>query len=118
MSEREELSEMITGAIFKCKIEKKHVLSFGYDSYYTLRQSASHYSLNAGKSVFELPKNSKAISGFVGSNVIKDQGGALIVGQEQYGKGSVTYFIDNPLFRGFWHNGLLMVANAIYLETD
>lgn len=118
MSERDELSEMITGAIFDCEIDKKHALSFGYDSYHTLRQSASRYRLKSGTSVFELPKNTKQVSGFVGSRVKNDQGGALITGQEQYGKGSVTYFIDNPLFRGFWSNGLLMVANAIYFVND
>jgi len=71
--------------------------------------------LVSGNTIFSLPNNVEQVSGFVGSDVIQSQGGALVVGQEAYGKGSVTYFIDNPLFRGFWHNGLLMVANSIYL---
>ena len=118
IGERDELSSMITGAIYNCEIDKKHSLSFGYESYQTLRQSSSNYRLNSGMAVFELSKDANPISGFVGSKVIKEQGGALIAGQEKFGNGSVTYFIDNPLFRGFWHNGLLMVANAIYLVND
>ena len=46
LSEREELSLMITGAIYDCDIERKHPLSFGYTNYHTLRQNASHYFLN------------------------------------------------------------------------
>jgi hypothetical protein len=118
IGERDELSSMITGAIYNCEIDKKHSLSFGYESYQTLRQSSSNYRLNSGMAVFELSKDANPISGFVGSKVINEQGGALIAGQEKFGNGSVTYFIDNPLFRGFWHNGLLMVANAIYLVND
>ena len=118
LSEREELSYMITGAIYNCEIENKNPLSFGYDSYYTLRQSASNYQLKSGHGVFELAKNAEHISGFVGSKIKDKQGGALIAGQERFGNGTVTYFMDNPLFRGFWHNGLLMVANAIYLSNN
>ena len=118
LSEREELSLMITGAIYDCDIETKHPLSFGYTNYHTLRQNASHYFLNSGVPVFSLPENAHQVSGFVGSKVRDEQGEALIAGEEKQGKGSVTYFIDNPLFRGFWNNGLLMVANAIYLVND
>ena len=118
LSEREELSYMITGAIYNCEIENKNPLSFGYDSYYTLRQSASHYRLKSGHGVFELAKDAQPLSGFVGSKIKDKQGGALIAGQERFGNGTVTYFMDNPLFRGFWHNGLLMVANAIYLSNN
>ena len=75
LSEREELSYMITGAIYNCEIENKNPLSFGYDSYYTLRQSASHYQLKSGHGVFELAKDAQPISGF--GSKIKDKQGAL-----------------------------------------
>ena len=115
LSERQELSSMITGAIFPCDVEKGSPIAYGYEDYFTLRQSPVHYQLVSGNTIFSLPNNVEQVSGFVGSEVIQSQGGALVVGQETYGKGSITYFIDNPLFRGFWHNGLLMVANSIYL---
>jgi hypothetical protein len=31
------------------------------------------------------------------------------------GSGSVVYLVDNPLFRGVWENGKLMVVNAIFM---
>ena len=80
LSEREELSYMITGAIYNCEIENK-TLSFGYDSYYTLRQRASHYQRNLVMVSFELAKDAQPISGFVGSKIKDKQGGALIAGQ-------------------------------------
>ena len=117
LSQRQELSSMITGAIFRCSIDKGSPIAFGYEDYFTLRQSPVHYRMAQGNTIFSLPTNAEKVSGFVGSEVIKRQGEALVVGQESHGKGSVTYFIDNPLFRGFWHNGLLMVANSIYLTV-
>ena len=116
LTQRQELSSMITGAIFPCNIEKGSQIAFGYEDYFTLRQSPVHYRIASGNTIFSLPNNVEQVSGFVGSEVIKNQGEALVVGQETYGKGNITYFIDNPLFRGFWHHGLLMVANSIYLS--
>ncbi|MFT6871926.1 MAG: hypothetical protein ACJAVN_000931, partial [Roseivirga sp.] len=31
------------------------------------------------------------------------------------GRGSMIYFADNPLFRAFWENGKMFVANAIFM---
>ena len=67
------------GAIYNCEIENKNPLSFGYDSYYTLRQSASHYQLKSGHGVFELAKDAQPISGFVGSKIKDKQGQQLQV---------------------------------------
>ncbi len=118
-SEREELSSLITGAIFKCElIEKPNPLLYGYTSYYSLRQSASNFSLNNGESVLSLSANPQAVSGFVGYKAKEHQSSAMILGKEDYGKGSIIYFLDNPLFRGFWEHGKLLVANAIYFGYD
>jgi hypothetical protein len=118
-SEREELSSLITGAIFKCElIEKPNPLLYGYTSYYSLRQSASNFSLNNGESVLSLSANPQAVSGFVGYKAKEHQSSAMILGKEDYGKGSIIYFCDNPLFRGFWEHGKLLVANAIYFGYD
>ena len=42
----------------------------------------------------------------------------MILGVENFGKGELIYFCDNPLFRGFWENGKLLVANALYFGND
>jgi hypothetical protein len=38
----------------------------------------------------------------------------LVFGVEEKGEGHVVYFVDNPLFRGFWENGKLLFGNAVW----
>jgi hypothetical protein len=38
----------------------------------------------------------------------------VVVTVQQKGSGTIIVFADNPLFRGFWENGKMLVANAIY----
>ena len=118
-TEREELSGLITGAIYKCDLlAKSSPLTFGYEGYYSLRQSASNFSLKNAKTILSLPENAQQVSGFVGTKAALNQGNAMILGVEDYGKGELIYFCDNPLFRGFWENGKLLVANALYFDND
>ena len=116
--ERDEVSHMITGAIYECKIDYSNPLAFGYKNYYTLRQNQEVYKLKGKGSVFELNENAQQIAGFVGSMVSNEQSNALIAGVGSLDKGQIIYLIDNPLFRCFWQSGKLMVANALYFVND
>ena len=115
--ERDQISDNIIGAIYPCVMDNSNPMAFGYNHYYTLRQGASVYELE-GKPVFELEKNAQAVNGFVGARVQKQQSEADIAGTVQYGRGTVVYLIDNPLFRGFWESGKLMVVNSIYFVNQ
>mgnify|MGYP001309543963 FL=1 len=42
---------------------------------------------------------------------------SLIFGVEPIGRGSIIYMIDNPLVRGFWEDGKLFFANALFLTN-
>ena len=99
-------------------LAKSSPLTFGYEGYYSLRQSASNFSLKNAKTILSLPENAQQVSGFVGTKAALNQGNAMILGVEDYGKGELIYFCDNPLFRGFWENGKLLVANALYFDND
>jgi hypothetical protein len=115
--ERDQISDNIIGAIYPCVMDNSNPMAFGYNFYYTLRQGASVYELE-GKPVFELEKNAQAVNGFVGARVKKQQSEADIAGTVQYGRGTIVYLIDNPLFRGFWESGKLMVVNSIYFVNQ
>ena len=39
----------------------------------------------------------------------------LVFGTQNMGRGQVIYLVDNPLFRGFWENGKLFFANALFM---
>jgi hypothetical protein len=115
--ERDQVSNNIIGAIYECVFDSSNPLAFGYDRYYTLRQSAEQMKVSESN-VFHLKKDAKALNGFVGSRVKQQQSEAAIAGYQSYGRGSVIYFIDNPLFRGFWESGKLMIANAVFFVNE
>jgi len=115
--ERDQVSNNIIGAIYECEFDSSNPLSFGYDRYYTLRQSAEQMKVSEAN-VFHLKKDAKALNGFVGSRVKQQQSEAAIAGYQSYGRGTVIYFIDNPLFRGFWESGKLMIANAVFFVNE
>ena len=108
---------MITGAIFKSKVDNTHPLGFGYsDEYFSLKLGGTSYNyLNDGVNVAYFDGNSKYISGYAGSKAIKNIPESLLFGEEQKGRGSIIYMVDNPLFRSFWENGKLFLANAVFL---
>jgi hypothetical protein len=115
-SERERIKDAITGAIFKTKVDNTHPLAYGYGpDYFTLKLgNASYNYLSNGNAVY-LEKNTKPFSGFAGSEAQKKVMESLVFGVENVGSGQVVYMVDNPLFRGFWENGKLFFANALFM---
>ncbi len=118
--ERESAKNLITGAIFKVQMDNSHPLAFGYDNhYYSLKLSSDSYEyLKQGFNVGYLTENVQKVSGFVGSEALKSMSKSLVFGEESHGRGSVIYMVDNPLFRSFWENGKLLLANAIFFVNN
>lgn len=113
---RERIKNSITGAIFKTKVDNTHPLAYGYnDDYFTLKLGSSSYSYLKGGNAVYLKNDTKPVSGFAGSEAQKKVANSLIYGAEKVGKGQVIYMVDNPLFRGFWENGKLFFANALFM---
>ncbi|WP_190808284.1 M14 family zinc carboxypeptidase [Flagellimonas sp. S3867] len=115
-TQRERIKNAITGAIFKTKVDNTHPLGYGYGTdYFTLKLGSESYDyLKNGNAVY-LESNTKPVSGFAGSDAQKKVGNSLVFGVESFGKGQVIYMVDNPLFRGFWENGKLFFANALFM---
>ncbi|GMN08276.1 M14 family metallopeptidase [Croceitalea sp. MTPC5] len=114
--EREQMKNAITGAIFKTKIDNTHPLAYGYGTeYFTLKLGSSAYDYLKNGTVAYLEKNTDPVSGFAGSDAQKRITNSLVFGVEDYGRGNVIYMVDNPLFRGFWENGKLFFANALFM---
>jgi len=116
-SARERVKSAIAGAIFKTKVDTTHPLAFGYDnSYFTLKLGADAYEyLENGNVVYLEENQNKPVSGFAGSKAQKKIAKTVVFGVENHGSGSVIYMVDNPLFRGFWENGKLFFANALFM---
>lgn len=118
-SDRERLyiKNYIPGAIFKLKVDHSHPLGFGLGKqYFSLRTSSNRYPLMVdGYNIITHPKDQSMILGFAGSNVKSNLKDSMAFGVEEKGRGSVIYMVDNPLYRGFWYNGLFLFSNALFL---
>ncbi len=118
--ERENSSNLITGAVFKSTLDNSHPLAFGYDkNYFSLKlNNASYAYLQNGSNVAYFDGNTTNVAGFAGKKALKKIPGSLLFGEEQKGKGSIIYMVDNPLFRSFWDNGKLFFVNAIFFRNS
>lgn len=117
--ERQGANNLITGAIFKSKIDNTHPMGFGYgDDYFTLKLGNSAYSLlDRGYNVGHI-SDTKVFSGFAGQNALNNLDNTLVFGEERMGSGSFIYMVDNPLFRSFWENGKLFLVNSIFFVNN
>lgn len=113
------VTDNVTGAIFKVNLDTTHPLAFGYDSpYYTLKRSSRVYDLLTNEydwNVGVMPEDSH-LSGYVGSAIQESIDPGLVLGIQDMGRGDIVYFTESPLFRAFWYNGRLLVANALFLR--
>ena len=113
--EREYMKEAVPGAVFRVKLDNTHPLAYGYgDSYFSLKTSSARYGLLESGNVGYIQSSGDHMSGFAGHYVKRFAEGSMVFGVERRGSGQITYLTDNPLFRSFWHNGKLLVANAVF----
>jgi hypothetical protein len=89
--ERNNIKNMITGAIFKSKVDVTHPLAFGYKSdYFSLKLSGKSYNyLKNGVNVAYFDKETKNVSGFAGSKTLNNIPESLLFGEDRKGNGSI-----------------------------
>ncbi|MFS4415134.1 M14 family metallopeptidase [Maribacter sp. 2307ULW6-5] len=116
-TERERIKHQITGAILKTTVDATHPLAYGYgDHYFTLKLGSRAFDwLDGGSAVYLTAGQNEPVSGFAGSEATKKIANTLVFGSQSMGSGQVVYMVDNPLFRGFWENGKLFFANALFM---
>ena len=113
---REKIKEDVKGAIFKTKVDASNPLAFGYDHlYYTLKIRNGSYEYLPKGNVAVIEEQTKPVAGFSGSDTPDRLINSLVFGVESLEKGHIIYLVDNPLFRGFWENGKLFFANALFM---
>ena len=103
------------GLIYVWK-EDNTIEQINLTEYFSLKLSGTSYNyLKNGNNVAFFNDVSKNVSGYAGSKAIKNVPKSLLFGEERIGRGSIVYMVDNPLFRSFWENGKLFVANSVFL---
>jgi hypothetical protein len=118
--ERAGADNLITGAVFKSKVDSSHPLAFGYgDEYFSLKLGSTTYEyLQRGGNVAYFTKDATNVSGFAGKKAVAKVPESLMIGEERKGGGSIIYFVDNVLFRSFWENGKLFFVNAVFFRNS
>jgi hypothetical protein len=118
--ERNDTNNLITGAVFKSKVDVTHPMAFGYDSdYFTLKLGSDSYSLlESGYNIAYIGDKPKPVSGYAGKGALKGLDNSLVIGEETIGSGSMIYIVDNILFRSFWENGKLFLVNAVFFVNN
>jgi hypothetical protein len=114
---QEYLKSSIPGAVYRVDLDPSHPLAFGYGSqFYTLKQDANLFEFikEGGWNVGVIRKDNY-VTGFAGVKTKEKLKDGLILGVQEMGRGQVVYFVDDPIFRGFWESGKLLLANAVFL---
>ena len=113
--ERRDVSGDIPGAVYRVALDDSHPLAFGYpDHTYVIKRRASAVDfLESGWNVGVL-RDGAPTAGFAGREAQDGLTDSLVFGVEDLGRGHVVYLLDSPLFRGFWADGRLLFANAVF----
>lgn len=114
--ERERVSGMVAGSIYSVSMDPTHPLAYGYGpEYFTMKRGTTALSLlQDGWNVGVLEEDGP-VSGFAGVQARERLENTLVFGHHPMGSGQAIYMVDSPLFRGFWHGGMLLFANAVFL---
>ncbi|MFZ9660803.1 MAG: M14 family metallopeptidase [Chitinophagaceae bacterium] len=114
--ERDNLRKNIPGAIYKVEVDNSHPLAFGYPSYYyTLKRDDNVYEyLQSGWNVGVI-KDDAYVTGFAGHKTKEKLKNGSLFGVKPMGKGNIIFMADDPVFRSFWENGKLLLANAVFI---
>ncbi len=118
--ERESVDNFITGSIYKVTLDPSHPMAFGYgDTYYSLKQGSTSYQfLEDGYNVGYIKDDAVSVSGFSGKSAKEKLKNSMIFGEARMGGGSIIYLVDDVLFRSFWENGKLFIANSIFFVNN
>jgi hypothetical protein len=110
--------KLISGSIFRTKIDRTHPLFFGFSSDHlpVFRNHASF--LTPSKNPYANPgiydSDRPHLSGYCSEENVEKFKTAASVVVRPMGKGRVIQISDNPNFRAFWHGTNRVFMNAIY----
>ncbi len=116
-SSRLDIEKGIPGAIYRIELDNSHPLAFGKTDYtFVMKNDAAVFPyLPGGGWNVGIYGNDSHVSGFAGYKAKEKIKNTLAIGIEKIGDGQVIYFVDSPIFRGFWQSGKLLLGNAVFL---
>ena len=113
--ERRGVSGDVPGAVYRVALDSSHPLAYGYPGHtYVLKRRADAVEFLATGWNVGVARSGAPAAGFAGARAQARLQDTLVFGVEEVGRGQVVYLVDSPLFRGFWADGELLFANAIF----
>ncbi|WP_154856767.1 M14 family metallopeptidase [Cyclobacterium xiamenense] len=118
--ERLAISGNAAGAIFEVELDATHPLGYGkMGKFYTLKNSSDRYALmDQGINAGYIASTDSHRTGFIGYKIKPGMARSLVFGVAPKGAGQLIYLADNPVFRSFWEDGKLILANALFLSGN
>lgn len=115
---RDRVTRSNNGSIYRVTVDNSHPLAFGFGGEsFVLKRGTSSPAYMDGTGVWNVGvlKDHSLVSGQVGHEAAQKIEESLAFGVQDMGRGSIVYMVDDPLFRGFWYSGRLLMGNAIFL---
>jgi len=115
---RDGVTDDVPGAIYRVTVDNSHPLGFGFGKEsFVLKLGAGVPSYLEGSGTWNVGvlKERAHVSGQVGYKAAKLIDRSLAFGVQNMGSGTIVYLVDDPVFRGFWYSGRLLLGNAVFL---
>jgi hypothetical protein len=113
--DKDDYGTSIPGAIYKVNLDASHPFAYGIGKiYYTLKTDRKIYEpFTEGWNVGTVNERS-LMAGVVGKKVREELKSGLLIGVQDFGRGSVVYLANDPLFRNFWESGKTLFSNVVF----
>ncbi len=113
--ERQDVSGDVPGAIYRVALDDSHPLAYGYpDHMYVLKRRTTAVEFLADGWNVGVVRSGAPTAGFAGAETRERLADTLVFGVHGLGRGHVVTMVDSPLFRGFWADGQVLFANAVF----
>jgi len=111
------LESSIPGAIYKVYLDATYPIGFGTNGiFFDLKQDMVSFEPNNDAWNVGVIKKDSYMNGFAGIKAKAALQEGVVIGVKEIGTGKLVYMADDPIFRNFWENGKLVLANAIFFN--
>ena len=113
--------KQIYGSIFRASIDTTHPIGYGYTRNYIdlFKQNNLFVKIpkqrNQAVSVYE---SNSLQSGYVPANALANIKNSAAIIIQPHGRGKLIAITENPVFRGYWYEGLRLLANSIFFGSQ
>ncbi|ANQ50459.1 hypothetical protein MY04_3094 [Flammeovirga sp. MY04] len=106
------------GCVLKVSLNSESNISNGLEAYFNLKQNKTFLPLLNENYNLGVLNEDALVSGFMGHELQERMPNTSIITSEKLKNGTVIYFVESPVFRGFWWNGMHILSNAIFFPYN